>query len=207
MNPRTYPSKAEIEALFRVIKSPRDRALFRLVYHHGLRSSEIGLLQLSDWNDQDGILKVHRQKNSINQCYRLLPVEANALRAWIRGRGDDSGPLFSSRKGARPGGLGIDRTQVFRLIAGYSEAAGLPSEKAQTRALRHACGVHLRADGCSAEVIRKRLGHRAERSVLVYFRGGAGAGPGNSKIRIPRRVVASTVPAPVPGNSSSRYTH
>jgi integrase len=127
-------------------------------------------LQRSDWNARDGVLRVHRKKNSISQSYRLLAVEANALRAWIRARGNEPGPLFPSQKGVRPGGFGISRMQVFRLMQRYSEAAGIPPEKAQTRALRHACGVHLRSDGGTAEVIRERLGHRAERSALVYFR-------------------------------------
>jgi integrase len=167
LKPDTYLTFSEIEALFCVIKSSRDKALFQLLRWHGLRSSEIGLLQRSDWNDRDGVLRVRRQKNSISQSYRLLAVEANALRAWLRDRGNEPGALFPSQKGVRPGGFGISRAQVFRLMQRYSEMANLNPAKAHPRALRHACGVYLRSAG--AEVIRERLGHRAEKSALVYF--------------------------------------
>lgn len=169
MRTEQYLTVREVEALFRVIKSLRDRVLFLLLYEFGLRSSEVGMLKLSDWNDQDGILKVHRKKNSIDQPYRLRPKTRTALRAFIRRRGNHSGPLFATQKGARPGGLGIARTHVCRLMQKYCEAAGIPREKASPRALRNAIAVHLRSEGGSAEVIRERLGHRAERSALVYF--------------------------------------
>jgi integrase/recombinase XerD len=168
LKPGTFLEKEEIAAFFRVIKSPRDRAAFRLLQGYGLRSGEIGLLQRSDWNARDGILRIRRLKNSIDQSYRLMPADANSLRAWIRIRGNHAGPLFPSQK-VRAGGLGIARTHIFRLMQQYCEAAGLPREKASPRALRNACGVHLRSEGGTADMIRERLGYRAKRSALVYF--------------------------------------
>jgi len=44
-----YLTFAEVERLFRVIDSPRDRAMFRVAYQAGLRASEVGMLQLRDW--------------------------------------------------------------------------------------------------------------------------------------------------------------
>ena len=41
----SFLSEEEIERLFGVIASIRDRAIFRLAYHAGLRASEIGMLQ------------------------------------------------------------------------------------------------------------------------------------------------------------------
>lgn len=67
LKPGTYLSKEEVAALFRVIKSPRDRAWIRLLQRYGLRSGEIGLLQRADWNDRDGILRIRRLKNSVEQ--------------------------------------------------------------------------------------------------------------------------------------------
>ena len=59
-NELKYLSEQQIEALFRVIKSPRDRAMFRLMYHRGLRASEPGLLDLGDWHDEDASLFLRR---------------------------------------------------------------------------------------------------------------------------------------------------
>ena len=40
------PEEEEIERLFSAIDSIRDRAIFRMACHAGLRASEVGLLQL-----------------------------------------------------------------------------------------------------------------------------------------------------------------
>ena len=46
----TFLREEEIDRLFSVIDSIRDRAIFRLAYHAGLRASEIGMLQLRDYD-------------------------------------------------------------------------------------------------------------------------------------------------------------
>ena len=45
-------SEDEIARLFSVIASIRDRAIFRLAYHAGLRASEVGMLELRDYDPQ-----------------------------------------------------------------------------------------------------------------------------------------------------------
>ena len=95
-----YLTKAEIDAIFAVIKTPRDRAIFRLAYHRGLRAHEPGLLQLSDWNERDGLLFIRRGKNSISRDYRLTAIERTALRAWLKARGLAPGPLFPHGRNA-----------------------------------------------------------------------------------------------------------
>src|ERR1039457_3105003 len=59
-----YLQTEEVERFFRVIDSPRDRALFRLMYHAGLRASELGILQLRDYNPRTERIFVHRLKGS-----------------------------------------------------------------------------------------------------------------------------------------------
>ena len=96
-NDLKYLSTQEICALFEVITHPRDRAIFRLVYHRGLRASEVGKLDLSDYREQEGRLYVHRLKRSFSGEYRLVEVERDALQTWLKQRGRDPGPLFPSR--------------------------------------------------------------------------------------------------------------
>src|SRR2546429_5897898 len=38
----------ELRQLFKVIRSKRDKAIFLVAYRHGLRASEVGLLQRAD---------------------------------------------------------------------------------------------------------------------------------------------------------------
>jgi integrase len=74
--PIKYLSEAEIQAFFAVISSVRDLALFRLIYHRGLRSVEPGLLQISDWSPEAERLYIRRKKGSISAPFRLTAVES-----------------------------------------------------------------------------------------------------------------------------------
>ena len=58
-----YLTQEEVKRLFSVISSPRDRALFALIYHYGLRVEEATLLTLEDVNLKDLHIRVHRLKH------------------------------------------------------------------------------------------------------------------------------------------------
>jgi integrase len=138
------------------------------MYHRGLRASEIGLLQLSDFKEKEGILYVRRVKNSLSQDYELLPAEMSAMRAWMKIRGHAPGPLFPSQKGPRAGGLGIHRNRLFELFRGYCKKAGLRDEKAHLHVWKHSAGTHLSERGETSQDIQDWLGHRAASSTSVY---------------------------------------
>src|SRR2546422_9484149 len=71
-----YLSEDELARLFSVIHSIRDRAIFRLAYHAGLRASEIGLLQLRDYDPKADKIFVHRLKGSNSGEHYLVREEA-----------------------------------------------------------------------------------------------------------------------------------
>ena len=51
-----YLTEEELTRLFAVIKSVRDRAIFRIAYHRGLRAGEVALLQMDDYRQSAGRL-------------------------------------------------------------------------------------------------------------------------------------------------------
>jgi integrase len=156
----TYLLHEEIESLFRSIKSPRDRAVFSLMLYWAVRPREIGRLRLSDWNDRDGFLYVHRGKNSI--CtYSLRSRAARTLRAWLKIRGRAPGKLF---------GAGVSRNQLDQLFREYCAVARIPVQKAQLRVLRTSCGVHLAGAGYGSWTIQERLGYRSIASTEIFRR-------------------------------------
>jgi integrase len=157
-------SQREIQDLFRVIKSPRDRAIFRLAYHHGLRAHEIGKLEVSSFRERDGLLFIYRGKGSISRQHSLIDVEINALKAYIRECGPFVGPLFPSRN-HRP----ITRQRLDQLIKQYGQLAGIRPEACHMHALKHSCGTHLAERGSSAQEIQDWLGHRDSRSTDIYM--------------------------------------
>ena len=164
-----YLTEAEIEALFSVIKNPRDRAIFRVAYHRGLRASEVGMLQLADYRAPLTVkgsyarLFVHRLKRSISQEYLLTLAEQTALRAWLRIRGSEPGPLFTSRNHA-----GIGRRRLDELMKKYAKLAGLPVELSHMHSLKHASGTHTLAILGNLEAVRDHLGHASLASTEIY---------------------------------------
>lgn len=160
-----YLQPEEIAALFAVIKSKRDRAIFRLVYHRGLRAHEVALLQASDFRDRDTMLYVRRGKGSVSQNYRLIDEEARVLRAYLKERGTAPGPMFPSRQGRK----GITRFRLDQLMKEYCEAAGIRKEKAHMHALKHSCGTHLAERGNPPDMIQDWLGHRDPSSTAIYM--------------------------------------
>jgi integrase len=81
-----------------VITRKRDRALFLVAYRHGLRASEVGLLQVDDLNVAQQRLTVRRVKRSLPGIYPLRADEVTALKAYLRERRSHA-PPSSSRSG------------------------------------------------------------------------------------------------------------
>jgi len=164
-----YMIANEIRALLAAaFKSPRDYAIFRLGYHHGLRASEIGLLEMTDWmpaarmeNDR---LMIHRLKNSISGETRIVPAAAEALRRWIKKRGTAPGPIFPSRKD-KP----ISRRRLDELAKFYGKKAGIPEDKRHFHALRHTCATSLLSEHeLDIAHVKDHLGHKNIQNTMIY---------------------------------------
>jgi integrase len=167
-----YLETEEIARLFSVIKSKRDRAIFRLAYHRGLRAHEVGLLQLSDFRDRDGVLFVRRGKGSISREHSLCDEELRSLRSWLKERGTYPGPLFRSRQrnyDENGREIGITRIRLDQLMKKYCKLAGISKDKAHMHSLKHSCGTHLAERGASAAEIQDWLGHRDSGSTDIYM--------------------------------------
>jgi integrase len=158
-----YLSEEQIDRFFAVIKDPRDVAMFRVIYHRGLRAAELGQIQLSDWNRDRDRMRFSRLKGSNGGEYFLTSREVRALRAWIKIRGVEPGPLFPSRRGK-----GISQQMLDVLMKRYGKAAGLPPELCHTHTLKHSCATHLLNRGESIEDVQDHLGHANIQSTLVY---------------------------------------
>jgi type 1 fimbriae regulatory protein FimB len=161
---KVHLTPEEVERFFAVCKDVRDAAIFRIMYHRGLRASEIGMLQLSDWSSSTGRLQVHRLKGSYSLDYQIKPVEVKALRAWLRVRGSAPGPLFPSRNKQ-----GISRFRLFALMRQYCAAAGIAKEKAHPHAWKHTCGTSNAEQGADLLDIKELLGHANIQNSVGYI--------------------------------------
>ena len=75
----TFLNQDEVRRLFAVIQDKRDRALFQLAYHHGLRASEVSLLQRDDIHANQSRIYIHRLKGSIAKTYPIQPEDLRLI--------------------------------------------------------------------------------------------------------------------------------
>jgi integrase len=161
----TFLTQDEVRRLFAVITGVRDRALFPLAYHHGLRASEVSLLQRQDIHDRQGRIYIPRVKGSVSKTYPLQPEDLRRLRAYLRTRQDDSPALFISNRG-----LPLERRSYWDLMQTYGLRARIPKTKRRFHALRHAIAVHLLDAGADVAFVQDRLGHANIQNTMVYMR-------------------------------------
>ena len=161
----TFLTQDEVRRLFAVITGKRDRALFPLAYHHGLRASEVSLLQRDDVHEKQGCIYIPRVKGSLAKTYPLQPEDLRRLRAYLRTREDDSPYLFISNRH-----LPLERRLYWDLMQKYGRVADIPKAKRRFHALRHAIAVHLLDAGADVAFVQDRLGHANIQNTMVYMR-------------------------------------
>lgn len=162
-----YLTTDETRALLAVaaIKSIRDHAIWTTAYWHGMRASEVGLLTLDHVRLDASRIFITRLKGSNSGEYPMSPEEVSAMRAWLKVRGSDPGPLFASQRGA-----GISRQRLHNLMKGYCDRAGIRSPKDHFHVLRHSIAVHMADRGMDVAVIQDWLGHKSITSTMVYMK-------------------------------------
>ena len=161
----SFLTQEELKRLLAVIKSKRDRALFLLAYRHGLRASEIGLLQRTDADLKQGRLTIHRLKGSLSGVYPLQPDVIKLLRSYIRSRTDESPYLFISNRN-----VPIDRRTLWYRMDRYAKKAGLPEEKRKFHSLKHSICTHLLDAHADISFVQDWVGHKNIQNTRVYAR-------------------------------------
>jgi type 1 fimbriae regulatory protein FimB len=153
----------ETRQLFACIHDKRDKAIFLLAYRHGLRASEIGLLQVSDLDLKRLRVMLHRLKGSLSGEHPLQADEARALKSWLKHRDTDSPILFPSRRG-----LPISRQMLDVLMKGYSELGAIPQDKRHFHVLKHSIATHLLDAGAELRFVQDWLGHSNIQNTVIY---------------------------------------
>ena len=158
-----FLTETEIQKLIGVISSKRDKAIFLLAYRHGLRASEVGLLQRNDFDEKQLRSNIHRLKGSLSGVHPLQPDEVRILKGFLRSREDSLPYLFPSRKGAP-----ISRAMLDVLIKGYGERVNLPDDKRHFHVLKHSIATHLLDTGADIRFVQDWLGHANIQNTVIY---------------------------------------
>src|SRR5215216_4296758 len=155
-----YLTQDEVTRFFDTITLPRDRALFALIYHYGLRVDEATQLTVDDINLKEHRIRIRRLKNGVGGEKPLWRHTAKPLRAYLRVRSDAGPYLFTGREGP------LKKRMVQKLFADYARTAGI--KERSVHALRHSIAVHLLEAGRGIEYVADHLGHKNIQNTRIY---------------------------------------
>lgn len=172
----TVLTRAEVVRLFAVVRVPRFRTLFRLIYACGLRIGEAVTLEVADLREPG---RVHmREAKGNKERYVPLPEAMRAeLRAFWRthrhprwifpgvGRGWREEPERLAQLGAAVEPMGVGSVQHCLRLA--RAEAKLPKGTV-VHTLRHSYATHLLEEGVSIRLISAYLGHASLETTLIY---------------------------------------
>ena len=169
--------KTRIAGARKYAPAARDYALFRTLYHAGLRSEEASLLDRPDVHfDRGPFGKLHvrfgKGARTSGPRPRWVPMldDLDVLLHWflddVRGRFPASAVLFADESGG-PLHRGTIRNRLRYLM----ELEGRPvTDRFSPHALRRACATHNYERGVDLVAIQQLLGHWTVGSTMRYVR-------------------------------------
>ena len=155
-----YLNRDQTAQFFSVVCDLRDRALFAVIYHYGLRVSEATLLQLSDVDLERGRITISRLKSGLGGERPLFSNTGELLKSYLEVRLPTGSALFTGRQGD------LKRSRIQQLFRRYAEETGL--ESFSVHCLRHSIATHLLEAGQGIEYVRDHLGHVNIQSTIIY---------------------------------------
>lgn len=152
-----YLKDEEIQRLFRVIKNPRDRAMFKLMLRCGLRVEEVANLTLDAMDFANRKILVHCGKGKKDRIVYISNDVQHALGKYLKVRASTrSRKLFLVEKGtykAKPLSVrGIQKRMEY-----YAKKANV---KASCHHLRHTMATQMLNADARLVTIQDLLGHR-----------------------------------------------
>ena len=143
----------------------RDRAILELFYSSGLRLAELQGLDLDAFESDLSEVRVTGKGSR----QRIVPVgrkAREALRAWLRERGDHAGAgeraLFVSSRGGR-----LSRGSIGTRLSYWARRAGL-GVRVHPHRLRHSFATHLLEESGDLRAVQELLGHASISTTQVY---------------------------------------
>ncbi|MDA8285694.1 MAG: tyrosine-type recombinase/integrase [Actinomycetota bacterium] len=133
------------------LQADRDQLLFGLMARAGLRPGEALALELGDFDEAAGVLRVRGWGGTARRVLVEDPQLGMRLVNWRRSAAGGSGPMFPSPAGVGP----LRYASVLERWARYQHAAGV---EVRLGDLRRAHAAALLAGGVPEWVVRARIG-------------------------------------------------
>ena len=156
-----YLTQDELKQFFDVIEDKRDKSIFALIYHYGLRVSEATLIKLSDVDFQRNRIYIYRKKGSISGEWILRADDRKLLREYLGVRKDNGEALFTGREG------NLSAIRIAQLFKQYVKEARL-DRSYSVHCLKHSLATHMLDNGEDIITVADHLGHRNIQNTTVY---------------------------------------
>ena len=153
----------ELGRLFNCIENKRDKAIFLIAYRHGLRASEVGLLQVNDIDFKKARIIINRLKGSYSGEHPLQSDEIKIVKSHLLSRTRESPVLFTSNRNDP-----IHRRTLDWLMKQYCEEAEIPQDKRHFHCLKHTIATHMLDAGADLRFVQDWLGHSQIQNTVVY---------------------------------------
>ena len=146
----------------------RDAAMIAIAYICGLRRAELVGVDLGDYNDQTGELRIMGKRRKERIVYPAGSA-AQALADWLAIRGGEPGPLFYPiNKGGRLAARRMTSQAYYNILQNRIDAAGV--KDLSPHDLRRTCASDLLDAGVDIATVAKLLGHASVTTTQRYDR-------------------------------------
>ncbi len=165
-----YFTNEELKKIFRVVKDVsrhpvRDEAILKIAYYCALRASEVGLVNIDDFNSGRGEIYCRRLKGSNNNTIRIIDNDVlRTLKRHIRTNKLDDVLFLSQKKNP------ISRKTLDLLMKKCCEAASIKDKsKWHFHTLKHTRAIDLAESGLDLKEIQYWLGHKEISNTQIYY--------------------------------------
>lgn len=158
-----FLTQDELTRLLDAITNPRDKALFYTAYKHGLRASEVAMLQRADLDLERHTIRIRRLKGSHGGVYPVDTKTSQYLKRYLKTRDDDDPALFLTTHN-NP----VSRFTLDKLMKKYATKAKLPPEKQHFHCLKHSIATHMIEAQADIQLVQNWLGHVNIQNTLIY---------------------------------------
>jgi len=143
----------------------RDMAIFIILFHAGLRVSELVKLELVNVDLGKAQIKITRKGNK-EQYLHLNGETVHMLAAYLAKRPKaGNGRFFVGTKGGN-----LDRIYLYNLVRKYLKLAGINKSKHGPHLLRHTFCTRLHQKGVDPFTIKELAGHKSLNTTMKYIR-------------------------------------
>jgi len=148
---------------------PRDAAILGILYSGGLRRAELVRLDLADYDQEQGALKVRGKRNKERLVYPASGA-LDALGDWLALRGPDAGALFWAvrRGGHIQQGQRLTTQAIYHILGERADQAGV--KELSPHDFRRTFVGDLLDAGADIATVQKMAGHASVTTTARYDR-------------------------------------